>query len=137
MASHGAQQGAFPDARAAKQADPLALAASQQAVDDANAGRQPLIDRFSFHRPWRSFIELVEFAGVDRPLVIDGASEAVDNPAQKLFSHSHASLFAASYDRDPQPQTIDLRQRHRQHAPTTESDDLRADSFPCGGLNLA
>ena len=60
VAAHGAEQRALADAAAAEDADALALAAGQQAVDGANAGDQRLGDVLALERAGRSGEKIVE-----------------------------------------------------------------------------
>src|SRR5262249_27917803 len=81
VAAHRPEQRAFPDTAAAEQADALATAARQHAVDRANASYQRLGDMLAIERAGRGREQTELNRRRDRRASIHRLAEAVEHPA--------------------------------------------------------
>ncbi len=133
---HRAQQRAFAHARATEDSDSLPFAASQQAVDGANAGGQRFDDRFALERPRRRRVKIVsarrQGSAPDHPWAFrirrsPGPAVAAQPPSWRLPyaqkwdrpGAGHRSLRAAST----------ARVRRESRSPACESRARRASRF--------
>ena len=137
MARHRAQQRALAHAAAAEDADALAFAARQQAIDGAHARHQRLDDVLTLQRIARPAAQRISVRGGNRRSAIDGLAETVDHPAQQARTYLDPRLLAAGRHRIAHFESVDFFQRHRKHAPVAKADHLGADAPPAGCPHFA
>ncbi len=95
VAGHHADERAFADAAAAKDADALAASAGKESVDGANAAAERLADQGAFEGERSFAIERITLAA-------DGSGKAV-NRISSAIEHAAEQLFAEAQRRTPSP----------------------------------
>ena len=136
-AAHGAEQRALADARAAEDADALADAAGQEAVDDADAGGELLVDVFAREGIGRGGVERIGGYGDDGRSAIHGEAEPVEDAAEQERRDGDVGVFVASDDGRAELESVDLLQRNGEDFAVAEADHLGADLAAGAGLDFA
>ena len=114
------------DARAGEDADALALADGQQAVEDAHAQRQRLADARARQRIGRGAID-GPFARLgDRAGAVDGLAEPVEHAPEQMVRHADRERTARRRHQRIGADARRLAQRHQHDLVAAEADHLGA-----------
>src|SRR6185437_2889107 len=114
-------------------ADSLTLPARQKTIDRTDAGNQAFGDMFPVKWIRRRRVQRIRFHGFHGRTAVHGLSESVEHAAQQTWSDGEPSIRHTRDHAAAELQPLRLFQRHREHAPVTKSDYLRADAvaFRC------
>ena len=124
LAGDHAEQRALADARAGEDADALAAADRQHAVDGAHARLQRLVDQLALERVRRLGSERHALLRFELALAVDRVAEPVQHAAEQARADVDAERAAERLHAAARVQPVHLAERHQQHAALVEADDL-------------
>src|SRR5690606_36229671 len=124
---HHAEQHAFADAGAGKQAQALPLADGQRRIDGANADIEHFADRLALQRvDYRPF-EIDDLAAAERTFAVERATGTIDDAAEQLRTDLNMVGALQRHDAGAGLQTVEFFGGHQKHAVVGKTDDLGFD----------
>src|SRR5579862_554909 len=136
-ASHHANQRTLADSAATKNADSLAAAAGQEAVDGADAAGERLINKSAIQCR-RS--ESVDWHGASCRILtrrVQRLAGCIDDSPQKFRSDTQRWPGSPSHNAVPKANALRLLQTHRQHVRAAKADDFPRKHGATGIQNFA
>lgn len=134
--AHGAEKRAFADTGTAEDADALAFAAGEQAVDDTDAGDERLGDVFAGERTGWWSVEIVKRFWSDRGTTIHRLPKAVEDAAEELMADGDFARFGTGEDGSALGEAASIFEGHRENFAVAEADDLGADAAAGGEFDF-
>jgi len=132
------QQYALAHAGSGKYSHPLALPACKYTVYRLDAQIDGFVDAPPLQGIDGIGVNRIGGAHLYRTLIVNGLTETVDDPSEKLRSDFHGRLSSQGDYSGARTQSLDRIQGHEKNLPLFEAHHLRRDRFPgAGGMNGA